>query len=112
MSYQAEREAFLHRWANYGRTLADGRAILRNANTIQRLAVVVCNVEMDDSQAARVERRSDSAERAIAKVVRAVPGWAVDFQGDPRGACVKLLPPNGYYDSWGGSGWCVPTREY
>lgn len=36
------------------------------------------------------------------------------FQGDPRGACVKIQVPSGRYDSMGGAteGVCVPTREY
>jgi hypothetical protein len=112
MTYQREREMFLGRWAQYGREYGEGRAILRNANTLQRIAALMCSVEMSERETARVEKRSDNAERAILKTVQTVPGWGADFQGDPRGACVKLLPPDGYTDSWGGSGWCVPTREY
>lgn len=34
------------------------------------------------------------------------------FEGDPRGACVKLILPSGRNNSWGGAeeGFCVPTR--
>ena len=34
------------------------------------------------------------------------------FQGDPRGACVKLTVPSGKTDDWGRTGVCVPTRRY
>jgi len=34
------------------------------------------------------------------------------FQGDPRGACVKLKVPSGKTDDMGREGMCVPTRRY
>lgn len=34
------------------------------------------------------------------------------FQGDPRGACVKLLVPSGKTDDHAREGICVPTRRY
>jgi hypothetical protein len=35
----------------------------------------------------------------------------VHFQGDPRGATVKLNFKNGATNDWGKEGWCVPTRD-
>ena len=35
----------------------------------------------------------------------------VKFSGDPRGATVKLILPNGDTNDWGKDGWCVPTRD-
>lgn len=34
------------------------------------------------------------------------------FQGDPRGACVKLKVPSGRTDDGNHEGVCVPTRRY
>lgn len=34
------------------------------------------------------------------------------FQGDPRGACVKLRVPSGQTDDAAQAGLCVPTRNY
>lgn len=34
------------------------------------------------------------------------------FQGDPRGACVKLKVPSGKTDDHAREGICVPTRRY
>ncbi len=35
---------------------------------------------------------------------------SVRFSGDPRGATVKLLLPNGNTNDWGKEGWCIPTK--
>lgn len=32
------------------------------------------------------------------------------FGGDPRGATLKLIMPDGRYDDWGKEGICVPTQ--
>lgn len=34
------------------------------------------------------------------------------FQGDPRGACVKIRVPSGKTDDYAREGVCVPTRRY
>lgn len=53
--------------------------------------------------------RDEQAQVRIAK--RLAPFNVVpDFQGDPRGACVKLKVPSGRTDDWGRVGLCVPTR--
>lgn len=38
--------------------------------------------------------------------------FAPIFDGDPRGACVKLKVPSGRTDDGGRTGICVPTRRY
>lgn len=35
----------------------------------------------------------------------------VIFSGDPRGATCKLVLPNKATNSFGGEGWCIPTRD-
>ena len=49
--------------------------------------------------------------RAELGVVARNCGCGVKFSGDPRGATVKLVLPNGKTNDWGNEGWCVPTRE-
>ena len=52
--------------------------------------------------------------RARQRIEAACKPWGIvpNFQGDPRGACVKLLLPSGRWNSMGGAedGFCVPTR--
>ena len=52
--------------------------------------------------------------RAERRVVDACKPYNVvpSFDGDPRGAVVKLKVPSGRNNSFGGGGWiCVPTRK-
>lgn len=52
----------------------------------------------------------DDAEQRRVRGPR--PIFVPHFQGDPRGACVKLSVPSGKTDDWGRTGICVPTRTY
>lgn len=83
------------------------RLILRNANTIQRIATKACNEELSAH-----DERSGAA--CCARIRDACKPWGIkpNFQGDPRGCCVKLLLPSGRWNSMGGAedGYCVPTR--
>jgi hypothetical protein len=47
----------------------------------------------------------------ILKEAKAMGCTGVKFSGDPRGATVKLILPNGETNDWGKEGWCVPTRD-
>lgn len=114
------------------------RLILRNAATIQRCEELVCSSEAADRDrvpcpAIKSGRDEDCAcdrypdeehrdtprvqvqiLRARQRIEAACRLWSIklNFQGDPRGACVKLILPSGKWNSWGGeeSGFCVPTR--
>ena len=83
------------------------RLILRNAATIQRIAVAECNREL-------TAREGAASAACEARIKEACKPWRIrpNFNGDPRGACVKLLLPSGRYNSFGGAedGYCVPTR--
>ena len=87
--------------------VALARLILRNAQTIQRHATDLCNREVTG-------REMTAALRAGDRIRAACEPWGIvpHFNGDPRGACVKLLLPSGRWNSWGGKedGYCVPTR--
>jgi len=58
-----------------------------------------------------VGEAGDKAEKAILKLAQAI-GAGVKFSGDPRGATVKLVMPDGYTDDWGKEGVCVPTKQH
>ena len=119
MSYQKDRDEFVAvvsaEVEAKGGTTNDGvdlaRLILRNAATMQRLAERACSVDMGEKQAA-IEEKQD--ERCQERIRKACEPWGIkpNFQGDPRGAVVKLLLPSGRWNSWGGreDGFCAPTR--
>lgn len=83
------------------------RLILRNAATVQRLAIVHCNRKMIVGE----QKQWEAAKNRI-KVACEPWGIKAKCNGDPRGECVKLILPSGRYNSWGGAedGYCVPTR--
>lgn len=138
MSYEMERENFLLAMQAEGMPPEIARRILRHANTYQRQAINECNGDgpsrlKDDGarknanvlwareQQARAERLTaqwcDKAGLAweaadpLHRSVITIP-FSPIFQGDPRGACVKLKVPSGKTDDWGREGICVPTRRY
>lgn len=67
-----------------------------------------CNEEMDDETTTRVEGRERGIEAEVREIVTKLGLQGVDLDGDPRGATIKLLCPDGYYDDWGHKGLCVP----
>jgi len=122
---------------NQGVDLA--RLILRNASTIQRCEEAVCSSEAADRDRVpcpaeksgrdedcccdydhQNEHHQDTPRvqvqilKARQRIDAACKPWSItpNYQGDPRGCCVKLLLPSGRWNSWGGKedGFCVPTR--
>lgn len=59
---------------------------------------------------AYLERREEQLEVRITTLAMQLKGVvSVDFSGDPRGACVKLVHKNrALHDAWGHDGVCVP----
>lgn len=120
MSYRSDREEFLVRLAIElpgvppTAILDYGRAILRAARKLDRLAVALCNGDVDPDS-------YDAAKaRAVARVQRALDGLAewtdrrvtiAEVGGDPRGHTLKLRLPSGKGNTWGGDecGWGVPS---
>ena len=83
------------------------RLLMRHSATHQRMAEEECCVEMSERQAAWHEKRTQQVEARI--TVLCTPyGIVPDFQGDPRGATVKLKVPSGRTNDWGQTGICVP----
>ena len=134
MSYQKDRDEFLALASREGLTVDQARALLRHANTIERLAVAQCN---GDWPADNGERKTEVCECGLAwapssfKVtfrptrkrvcpdcyasarVRAIlpDGYGAIIGGDPRGCTLKITVPSGYTNDWGKEGLCVPARE-
>lgn len=121
MSYQKDRDEFVGVMVEEGEVInqklpiekrtydgvALARLILRNAATIQRLAVDACNRELSKEEI----KRGEDAEKRISDACKP---WGIvpNFNGDPRGCCVKLILPSGRWNSFGGAedGFCVPVR--
>ena len=83
--------------------------LCRAARTYGRLQVTACNRELTE----RERKRDESAAERINELVLQLPlvdGQFIkaDLNGDPRGATVKLILPDGRFDDWGGEGICVP----
>lgn len=107
MSHQRDREDTIARLTAEGWALQDIRALLRSAATVQRIAVLACNRELD-----KTEEKADARACARVEELGKKYGCRVKCSGDPRGYCVKVLLPSGAYNTWGGpeSGWGIPAR--
>jgi len=58
----------------------------------------------------RLQHRQELIERRILQLA-AQFGFSAVFEGDPRGATVKIIFPDGSYDDSAHEGWCVPTNN-
>ena len=126
MSYQKDRDEFIgviveecdrarsciraDHWEENriaGSAVALAQLFLRDAATVQRLAIVHCNREMSASE----QKQWEAAKR---RIKAACEPWGIraKCEGDPRGYCVKLILPSGRWNSLGGaeSGYRVPIR--
>lgn len=122
MTYQKERERFIaammaevHNPHHGNGAYQALESILRLTQRIQRISERQCNGhqtpsgDWDEKAAQRDERAEERAQKSIIEICKEW-GWVPDFQGDPRGAVVKLKVPSGRYTDWGRIGICVPTR--
>lgn len=82
--------------------------ILRQGTTYCRLQEDSCNVEMNDRQLARHEKKEQQVEARVTALAKKL-GCVPDFQGDPRGHTIKLVVPSGKYGDWDRTEICVPT---
>jgi hypothetical protein len=84
--------------------------LIRMATQHQRMMVDYCNgVDIYDQDGEALPELAQL--RRVIEAAAKGAGCGVVFSGDPRGSTVKLLLPSGETNSWGGEGWCVPTRE-
>lgn len=128
MSQQSERDQQIADLTAEGWPLADIRAILRHAATLNRLAELSCSSEAADRdrvpcpgangwrclcdapaaagirQHERVPRIDVQADRVGDKVIALARRNQAEarLNGDPRGYVVKLILPSGRYNTMGG----------
>ncbi len=80
-------------------------AICRHAATFKRLAETACNRELTPAE----EKKDKRIEEMLSDLIRGLgEGYAPLFQGDPRGATVKIKCPDGRTDDFESTGICVP----
>lgn len=114
MSYQRERDAFIARLAAIGIPSEVSRKFLREAATIERLAVAACNGDWPCDNGERKVNfcakceggyvpsqlngtgvcPSCRAEQRVSALAKA-HGIAADCQGDPRGYTTQLILADG-----------------
>lgn len=119
MSYQKDREEFItimvHEFPDRDvyEVIAMARNLMRKASTSERLANILCSVEMSEKRQARIEAEDERNDAAIKRICDAW-GLVPVLSGDPRGYTVKVKLPSGRSNTWGGSehGWGVPAREF
>lgn len=137
MTKQSDRDEFLIIMAQEGVPLDVTRALMRAATTLHRLAEAECNgddwrdpkgpwhyrAEKDVPTAScgdesgrvvmawtRVTCSSCKGRRIEQRVSElcAKHGLKPVFNGDPRGAVLKIIVPSGRTNDWGQTGVCVP----
>ena len=88
--------------------------LMRYGATLKRLAEELCNGyqdyqgNWDDKQTELSERKQARIEKKAEEAAASIGGKAI-HQGDPRGAVLKVIFPDGYTNDWGKEGICVPT---
>lgn len=137
MSYTKEREEFIAHVTAEGLPISVIRQILAKANTLQKIAELSCSSEAADRDRVpcpavksgkdedcccdfsyqnkhidvpRIDRQEMRIKRQLEKLIAGRKGFNLHFQGDPRGAVVKLAVPSGKYDDCSREGLCVPAR--
>jgi hypothetical protein len=83
--------------------------LCRHGRTYARLQEAQCN-GLTPRQEAWAEKREAQLTKRITAICEGLgAGFAPVFNGDPRGATVKIRVPSGRTNDWGGVGICVPT---
>ena len=131
MSRERERIEFVQRMEAAGVPPEVSHKIMRHATTLHRLGVAVCNGDWPADNGERKAKRCSKCKGLWAPSVVSVkgicpdcrsedhvraaltpyPGIVPQFGGDPRGAAIVLRMPDGYNNSWGGGGLCVPQGD-
>lgn|GEM_PF-2614010 len=107
MSHESERGRFVEALRVEGVPEPVSRRVMRWAATYERLQCIACSLRELTIQEQAKEHRIEARMRAELEPYGVRPV----FQGDCRGATVKLEVPSGRYDDWGKVGLCVPVRQ-
>ena len=126
MSYQKERDEFIAVCARNGIHVNTARNLLRLATSHGRVAVAECNGpgewvhripypeagKIYEKHQADCEKKTERLEATIKKLCE-VSGLSVQTGGDPRGYTVRVVFPDGSYNTWGGKehGYGIPQRN-
>lgn len=81
------------------------KTAMRQGATYGRLAVALCNGEIDQPE---YDKRTERIEQRLNKLL-GVLGIEANYGGDPRGYTVKLVFPSRRSNTFGGDGWGVPN---
>lgn len=108
-------EFYFHLARHTRATPGQVQRLLRYAATLQRLAVDQCNREWTE----RDERKRLHIRAKVAEVCQEITCIAANgrdtacavpvHSNDPRGCVLKIRVPDGFSDSLGGEGICVPA---
>jgi len=85
-------------------SLADCQRLLRYGASLGRFAENACNRELTEKEI----YKNKVVKTHVCVILDSIDCKPV-FSGDPRGCVLKIAVPDGYSNSWGGEGICVPT---
>lgn len=95
---------------NGGRcTIQSARKLVSLATTHHKLMEDACNGRELYTHNGTPRQPLMTNQSNIERLAKHVGCAGVRFNGDPRGATVKLKFHNGETNDWGKEGWCVPT---
>src|SRR5215469_9231446 len=113
MGLSRDKQEFCYLMAKHsGATFADCLRLMRLAGTHHKLAELHCNDTCSYTHLPSPNEGTCSKVMATEfKITEIVLDFdaKVIFSGDPRGATVKVVVPDGYTNDWGGEGICVPS---
>ena len=114
MGYTKDRDEFIATMAKEGLPLDATTTTLRLASSYHRIQEAQCNGPVNgqwsDEWQATMDKRETRIELRL-QFLLAPHDVKPIFQGDPRGATVKLKVPSGATNDWRRQGICVPTRS-
>lgn len=68
----------------------------RHAQTYSTIQETWCNVELNERQTDKLERREAALERRMTEILRQLYPWPnIEYRGDPRGHTVRITLPDG-----------------
>lgn len=83
------------------------RALSMACGEYKRLQEIACNISLTPEEQEAITAHEQNVEKGIRELLSPYNVVPV-FQGDPRGATVKLQVPSGRTNDWGREGICVP----
>jgi hypothetical protein len=82
--------------------------LLRRSTAYKAIQEKWCNEPLSEKKEAYYLKREKNIEQRITEFLATIDAKPT-FGGDPRGATVKIICPDGFTDDWGHEGLCVPT---